>query len=460
MKSILYKNSFFLILIIIAFLGLFLRLIKYDRIPPFTETQDEFFYPWSGMTMIKTGMPVGWSWFESYPHRNIVVYWGAVYPLVSPWVEKPPLYPIITGFVSIISGASKLSDVRLSTIRLVPVILSFFTIMLIGFFAKYIFDEQTALISALLYATVPAIVMANRLSLVENLLTPISLLTLILLSGSLHKKYTDILIPLLCGLAVLTKDIGIALPVSVAFIYFFRKKFKEAITLGIVSLVFLAVHPLMGFVYGWELFKSVANDYRQTHAVVGLPELAQTIFNSPTIASKERLFQDGSMLAGYIMLFAAPFWLKAKELLEKEKYYILLSFPFVYLLFLGLLESGGTQFSFFGWHVFPLFPFLMILLARAFSVSHKSIDVFILSFFFLIIGFSSVRFLLLVYPDFKQSWQYILSTIFIVFFLTSFTNQNLRKYIFLAFFAIYILINIFTVINLGKIYTEYAQPLF
>jgi len=443
----------------IASLGLFLRFINYDSIPPFTETQDEFFYPWAGMTLLKTGVPVGWSWFPSYPDRNIVVYWGATYPLVSPWVEKPPLYSLITGTAAIISGANQLNEVRLSVIRLVPIFLSFATIVLVGLFAKLIFDETVGITSALLYATVPAIVMSNRLSLVENLLTPICLLALIIFSSNYFRKSSYPLILFLSGLAILTKNIGVALPLSIGFIYILRKNWKYLFIIGSVSLAFFLIHPLMGLFYDWKLFVNVLKGYQVAHATIGLPEIIQTLFSFPTIASKERLFQDGSLLAGYILFLSAPFWLKVQGFLHEEKYYLLLSFPFIYLLLLGLLESGGTQFSFFGWHVYPLFPFLVIVLAKTLKSVYQSGNLFMSAFFYLVIGFSSIRFLLLVFPSFKEAWQYMLVVIFLLLFPILFLNRKPVKITLLAFFSIYLAINILVIFNLARIYTQIAQPL-
>ena len=145
-------NKYFLVLFnLVVFLSLILRLHNYDRIPPFAATQDEFMYPWAGMTFIQKGIPTSWSWFESYPKRDVVVFWGAQYPLVSPWLEKPPLYPLISGSFVLATGVDQMNQVRLSTIRLIPIALSIFTIILTGLLAKNFFGKTVGIISALLY---------------------------------------------------------------------------------------------------------------------------------------------------------------------------------------------------------------------------------------------------------------------------------------------------------------------
>ncbi|OGD85609.1 hypothetical protein A2696_03910 [Candidatus Curtissbacteria bacterium RIFCSPHIGHO2_01_FULL_41_13] len=450
------KSSIFIgLLIVIAFVGTLLRLIHYDRIPPFAATQDEFFYPWAGMTLIEDGIPTAWSWFESYPKRDIVVYWGATYPLVTPWVEKPPLYSLITGSLVLLTGAKELDDVRLSIIRLIPVTLSFFTIFLTGLLAKALFGNKIGLLSALLYVAVPTIVMANRLSLVENLLTPIVLLALYIYSlerGGKLLKAKPYVLGFLSGLAVLTKNIGIALPIIFVVIYLYQRKWKEVSIIALITVVFALVHPLMGLYYDWNLFIDVMKDYQKGHALVGLPELTQTIFRFPVIGHKDKIFLDGAMLAGYLLLFSSPFWLKFKN------NFVLLGFPFVYVVFLDILESGGTDFSYFGWHVFPLFPFLMILMSKVLYDLWQKPNFLQSLFFYLILGSSTVRFFLLLSPVFQRSWQWLMA-IFLIILIGGFAlKRNYQRLILTVLFAIFLIVNILVVINLNQIYPGFPQP--
>src|SRR3989344_4504981 len=127
------KYKFHLFLFIIALFGLWLRFINYDKIPGFGVTQDEFAYTWAGMSLIKTGVPIAWSWMPSYTNRVLVSYFGNDYPMVSPWLDAPPLYSILSGSVALIFGEKEFDQVRLSTIRLLPIILSFFSIILFGY---------------------------------------------------------------------------------------------------------------------------------------------------------------------------------------------------------------------------------------------------------------------------------------------------------------------------------------
>lgn len=442
------RLAFLILLTVITFTGLLLRLIDYDRVPPFGVTQDEFAYPWAGMSLIQTGIPTSWSWFGSYPKRDIVVYWEATYPLVSPWLEKPPLYSLIAGGWVLANGAKDLFDVRLSVLRVLPITISFFTIILVGLLAKNFFGEKVALISTILYATVPTIVMSNRLSLVENLLTPIVLAALYLFPSRIF------LIAFLCALAVLTKNIGIVLPLMLILILITQRKWRDILIIG--TLVFLSalVHPLMGAYYNWNLFINVIAQYQEIHALSGFPELVSTIFRFPIVGHQwDKIFPEGPMLAGYILLFSSPFWLKAKNSLP------FLLFPLAYVLVLALLESGGTLYSYFGWHVYPLFPFMMILLAKVLYDFWQDPEAFKSIFFYLLIGFSTVRLFIMIAPNLLNTWQLPLFLLSVVFLSSFLLKLKLRRILFLGLFLVFLFINFLVIASLNRIYPGFPQPI-
>lgn len=453
-------RKFLIFAVTIALFGLFLRLIDYQKVPPFDVTKDEFFYPWSGMTFIKTGNPTAWSLFDSYTEAEVVYKWGTWYRIVSPWVEKPPLYAIMSGLVVIASGAADMFDVRLSVIRLLPIFLSFSTIILIGLVARKFFDDNVSYLSMIFYATVPTIVMANRLSLVENLLTPLVLLGIYIFSEDFKSKFTKNLriysVGIVVALCLLTKNIGIALPLVFIWILLREKNYKDFSIIFIFSTIFTLVHPLIGYIYNWELFLNVMRDYQRIHALVGPPEVVQTIFRFPIVGHQwDRLFLDGGMLAGYILLFSSPFILHK---FDERKSTLLLGFPLLYLLVLSLLESGSTPYSFFGWHVYPLFPFMMILLAKAAHELINKPNLIQMLFFFLLLGFSSLRFLTILMPEITKSWQPIAFLTVSILIVGLMFRRNLDKAVIYGALTIFLIINVLVVFSLNQIYPGFAQP--
>lgn len=459
------KFKFYLLLLTIALFGLILRFIDYDSVPPFDVTKDEFFYPWAGITFLQTGTPAAWSLFDAYPQGEIVYKWGTWYRIVSPWVEKPPLYPLLAGTWVLLNGAKDIFDVRLSVLRILPILISFATIILVGLIAKRFFEKSVALISAAVYSVIPTVVMSNRLSLVENLLTPLALLTIYLFSSENRNKFwlnaRPYVIGLLLGAVVLTKNIGVSLPLVILAILFFSKNWKELTISGSITIASILIHPLIGFFYGWNQFVEVLKDYREVHALTGLPEVTSTIFRFPIIGHQwDKIFPDGAMLASYILFFSSPFWLKASDFISKKQSQLILflGFPFAYTISLVLLESGGTPYSYFGWHVYPLFPFVIILLAKIIYDFWKNPEVFQAIFLYLIIGLSSVRFLMLIFQDFQKSWQFILASLLVSLIGSFFLTKKSQKKSLLFIFFFFLLINILTVLKLNEIYPGNPQP--
>ncbi|OGD85579.1 hypothetical protein A2164_04150 [Candidatus Curtissbacteria bacterium RBG_13_35_7] len=368
---------------------------------------------------------------------------------------------------------------RLSVLRIVPIFLSFFTVLFTGILAKKIFSPTVGIIAASLYAFTPTIVLSNRLSLTENLLTPVVLITLILFWANMKNKLIQsIMVGFGSGLALLTKDIGIVLVLTLLILCIVEKKWRVLIIMSFVSLVAFITHPAIGYYYDWQLFIRVISNYHQEFSSAGPPGLIATIFLHPIIERKGYPFPDGAMLLGYLIFFTSPFWIKEPKDLNstvnrlsifwfkfmnrvsvvfksKERAFIL--FPFIYITILALLSSG-SNFSFYGWHVYPLFPFLMILLAQVLYKFWKQADLLQSLVFFLILGSSSIRFLVLLNPQFQKFWQLMLA-ILLLFLINNFLpNKYHQKIILFILFVIFLVTNILVVVNLEKIYPSISQP--
>ena len=474
MKRVLLVGLF----LVIALVGLNLRYIDYDLVPPFAETNDEFFYPWAGMTWIRTGNPVAWSWFPAYPTRSVVVKWGINFPMVSPWLEKPPLYTLIMGTWMVINQVPDLFDVRLSLVRQIPVVLSLFTVLFTGILATYVFSKKVGIVAAILYATTPTLVLANRLSLTENLLTPLVLLTFIFFLQQPKKRYEHWLQPICVGicasLVVMTKNIGVMAGVAVFGWYLLQKKYWSALLVGLLVSIGIA------WLYDWDLYRRVMADYQHDFANSGLPQLIATIFLYPVVGPKNHPILDGSMLLGYLLFFTSPLWLLQKTITpefvsirEKIKSFfyrtsfvtpiqwkekVLLSFPFGYITLLALLASGD-KFSFYGWHVYPLFPFLIILVAKVLLDVWQSPQLLPLLTLTLILGSSAVRFVFATLPrEVLYRWQYVLIAVFVLVLGTLVLPRRVKRWALLGLFACFIGVNIYASIHLRSFFPMMEQP--
>lgn len=486
------KSKIFLILLVlIAFFGFYLRTLDYDILPPFNETRDEFMYPWAGMSLIQTGIPTSWADFYSYKQRTPTIFWGLNFNLVTPWNEKPPLYPLLVGGWVLFNGATQFDQVRLSVIRQVPIFLNILSIIFLGLLAKELFGKKVGLVSAVLYATIPTIVMANRLSLIENLLIPLSLFTLWALYKFKEKPFMPYLVGLGCGLTLLTKNTGLALPLSIIFILFSQKQWKNIFIISVITGIFGIIHPILGYIYDWNLYLNLNNEYYNAMRL-GVPETIVSLFRFPVIGHKEAIFLDGSMLAGWILLLSSPFWLfnRHPELTGDRHFELtgdrhpelvsgsnltrsrnefgmtkssLFIYPYLFILQMCFVVGGQTW---FGWHWFPVYPFLAIILALSFVELFEHPQIFKFIFFYIILAASSIRFIMLITKNLSLDWGKILGLIFVITtglwlipYLNRRVNPKLRKIVLFTLFIVFIAINIYTVINLKLIYPSLAQPL-
>lgn len=445
-------KTFTILLISITLLGLILRLNNYTQSPPIDEAFDEVHYAWGGLTWLTNGIPKSWSWFNSYKTEEHIFKFGVDWRIVSPLIEKPPLYFLASGVSLTLLGEKEIYTENYGRIRLLPIALATLSIFLIGILTKKVFSETEGLLAALIYATTPFIVLANRMSVAENLLIPLSLGALILLTSNVRKKGTIWLIAILSGLSFLTKQAGISVAVAASSWLWIQKRRQDACIVIILSSCAIGLYFLFGYFYDWHLFRALQSDVLHAHTFAGLPEVFANIFHYPTISIKTKSFLDGTMLVGFLLLVSAPMWLKNKT--KEDTNHLVLLFPFTYMLLIILGESGSTPYTYWGWYIFPLFPFVTILLAHYFYRVWNELRLLSLLVLFFGLGSSTIRFMFLFLPrTFQHRWQYMLLGVFVVLFTSWLSGKSTFKRIVLRiYFIVYIAVNIFVSLNTQSIY--------
>lgn len=447
------SKIFILILSLITFFSFYLRFIDYDSVPPINEAFDEVHYAWGGATWINEGAPRTWSNFDSYKNINYIERYGIKWRIVAPVIEKPPLYFLLSGLTVVLSKPADIFSVSHNVIRLLPLVLSILSILLTGILARKIFNEQVAILATMLYGVTPTIILANRMSVTENLLTPLALAAIILIrrvkKGEIQKVFY---LSLISYLSILTKQIGVAVSATIILLLYLKNEFKVLKIVVVSSALAFTTYAIFGAFYDWQLFLSLQQNVRIGHTLSGLPETIADIFRFPGVGPKNHPFLDGAMLLGYILLFSSPL----SFIREKTKnYLLLLIFPFTYLIFLAVGESGAGAFTFFGWYLYPLFPFLIILVAKFLYDFWQKPTFFLSLIIGLILGSSTIRFLfLLTDRRFHYLWQYSYIVIILLILVLPISKKRISEAIMIALFTIFIIINILIIFNLPSIYQE------
>lgn len=470
------NTRYYAALVLIVIFGFILRGHEYEKAPRWNESLDEIHYAWTGMTWITKGVPTSWSWLSSYPQSETVNLWNTEFRLVSPMLEKPPLYSLLSGINVLVFGQDEFHEVKIATIRLLPILLSIFTIFLTGLLGAKVFSPLIGLLAALLYAVTPPIVLANRLSVTENLLIPIFLgiqllfIKFPLLDKDRERMRFSLFIGFLAGLAALTKQSGLSAVIAMGGLFYYLKKWKYLIVACGIAFIIFSIHPIIGFSYDSQLFSNIQTELRRVGLQGGLPQLVQTIVSRPLITT-EKLFPDGVMLLGYFLLFTSPWiitssWSKAigsqKDSIgpmshQTSRMTIFLSVPFAYLMYMMIIITGaepiGSGQGYWGWYAFPFFPYMMILVAVIFKNVWEEFNVGKGLIIGGIIGSSTVRYLLLFFPrEWHHRWQYGMMGIFFLILVSSLQKPEYRKRILIVFFIFLIGISVYTSINIAKIY--------
>lgn len=333
-----------------------LRAHNFDRSPPIGHLE-ELLYAWSGIYLIETGVPVSWSDLD-YPDRaefykGKVAYQGRppfVYvTLYRPWLDEPALFSLLVGGFGHLYRADRSDVIPTSYIRTPMVMIATMVSVIIFFLAKLLTGYWSGILAMLIYGITPIMVLSSRMAVPENLIGLFLMLTVLLIYQFLKKDQNFWLypIPILAGLAGLSKPTGFFILPLAAYFAFTKRKYK------ISGLMFLAILPFVAifFWYGLHFDPDIFWRITQIQGArpAGFSSLAY-FFTSPA-------FDISTLLDSWFvfcLLCAFYYIFKPKEDLGE-----LISFSFVYWLIVVML-SGGEH-DLLPWYRYPSYPLLAII---------------------------------------------------------------------------------------------------
>lgn len=352
------KRSFLAVVVALSLFGIFLRAWNFWYFPVGGETQDEMAWSILGSSLTQTGRPVSWSYFAGYEKIGELNAGenGAVFPLVAPALDHPPLFSLIPGLTLTLLGESWNVLPSLKLVRAPMILLGAFNLVLFAFWqwrrGVSLSEKGLAL---LLFATLPAVVFLSRLVVAENLLVTILLIGLNLLTFTKEtwRKYAWFgalaLLPLI-------KVSGVAIALGFVTILWLQRAEKNQKKLwlwalgGFVTGVFawLAYAGYFNFGLFWQVQSQQAT--RDT----GLLTLLSSQLISFTLV--EKVFTDPWLVLSWISAFV---WFSKKEQSSEDRNLSLLLMAQVAFLFLSVGEH-----TVHGWYRIPLWPLFTVMLAR------------------------------------------------------------------------------------------------
>lgn len=242
--------------------ALLLRLNGYAETPAATDNADEWAWAWAGLTLLTKGVPTAWSYLNAYPVHTVLRLHGTGYPMVSPWLDHPPLFALVVGLFQLLFGQHSIPESTTAAIRLPALLLGSGSIGLVQAVGRRLVGPGAALTGAALLAVAPAPVLLSREVESEALLAPLILLAILLV----HRLRTgEGGLPALAALgvvaaaAVLTKVPGLAVGVAAAAVLLAGRQWAAAAVAVGGAAAGIAVYALYGAHYDWQLFLSVLN---------------------------------------------------------------------------------------------------------------------------------------------------------------------------------------------------------
>src|SRR4030042_2337412 len=170
-------------------IGVGLRVYNGD-VFPIDNNDDGLFYAWASNSFLSSPLnPVTHSIFDK---DNPALIWRSQYfdylpierfgmKIVRPWFDHPPLATVLIALPAHLLGYREMTVIPQLIIRFPALVASILTLFFTYLIARDLFGEKVGQLSLLFLATIPYFVIAHRQSFIENFLTPLFLICLILL---------------------------------------------------------------------------------------------------------------------------------------------------------------------------------------------------------------------------------------------------------------------------------------
>lgn len=477
--SVLYLVASLILVIFITFQFAKIRSVGYERIPTI-GIFDERNYALQGISIRQNGIPIGWSDSGSYEKTigNVQTtkldglrievngqapsFWSfGNFPkpvlsvnefdfglgkqhlkLVQPFLDHTPIGGLVYSLG--LGEISNFLDITPDQFRKPALYLGILTsLLLFTFVYQMTGSPGTALLSAILYNSVPTYLLASRYALLENVLAPSVLIHLnfLLLSKRLfeNKKwslFSLILSGLFAGISVLAKETGAGFILGSLSLLLIWKYPKKSIFLFVISASFaVGLYILWGMWLSSQLFLEVFlfNAGRGSFGALNF------LYMLPSLRFPQFPF-DGWWIWGFIsiLILTLKDWRPYSPLLFPVAGHLLIltitshaNYPWYYLAFIPFLAaaSAGVIWNMIKQPSLPiLVAFFLIPLSSSFywgyTVFHLPPT---MTFFRLIfLSFFGISILKLVYPKLKLiSFGWIVFWVILIFEITKWNQHSI-----------------------------------
>lgn len=362
------KVAVFLLVLISTFI---LRTHNFDRVPEMGHLEEQMF-AWAGIHLVERGVPRAWTSLDfperAYVYKGAVTYKGGNpvvhVDLVEPWLEHPPVFSLVVGSFAHWYQANRDEVIPTSFIRTPMVLIAVIVSVMVFVVTRLISGYWTAVLAMLLYGITPILVLGSRMAVPENLIALLYILTIYLLIKFQMRPNLKwiVFIPLIAGLAGLSKATGFFIIFLPIYIVWVKRWYKSSLYLFLATLPFVGPFFLYGLYFDPEIFWKI--NAIQTSRPVGFGSLSW-FFVSPAYDITEMV--DGWFI--FLLLSLVYFLFTVQEGMKK---FIILSTVFWIVI---VMFSGGET-DLLPWYRYPSYPLLAIIGAWGLQLLVKRADFF------------------------------------------------------------------------------------
>lgn len=341
----------------VILLGMVLRVYRGDEYP-INQNDDGLFHVWAGnSTLDNWHQPTSLTIFEN-KNQNLI--WRSQYKsldpinqfgfrLTSPWFDQPILATLFIALPARFFGFTNFTQIPQFLVRTPAFIAALASLTLTYFLAKQLFDDSVGILSTLVLAVWPLAVWSSRQSFLENILTPIWLISLWSLWRYLqNQNINNLKITLIANaLSGWTKIIGFMGFIVTAFWTIKARHTKTLTRIITTATITLTLYFLYGHVIGDSSFWTTITSQSSRGAYMG--SLFHILTHPETFHG---VITDGWWFLGILALI----WLLGKS--EAASRFIATNA--IFWLVVVVLTSGPSNTS--PWYRYPIFPLMAIAL--------------------------------------------------------------------------------------------------
>ena len=245
----------------ITAVGWLLRWYQYAEIPFLFDTLDEVAAAWMGFNLLHIGQPLSWVWPETYDQVVYYKFFGRLEIFANYSFHPVPFLGLLSGGYASLMGTTKMFNIAPQDFRVPMLFISSLTITGVALLGKELYGRAAGLLAALVYATLPVLVLTGRLNKEDNVVALFAVFALYCAACFSKTKSSRSFLGMCfcCYLSALFKEVGIFACAGTALLLWRSGdrrsgNFRAGIMSGVAGLLGTLTFVAYGWMMNWTEF--------------------------------------------------------------------------------------------------------------------------------------------------------------------------------------------------------------